>query len=175
MLRSLREASDGDIHNAFRMLGVLQGAEQHEGDEEGLRQVQHLVLLLRQFKQHEQAEHGRRSTTEATYGEPGGTQVWYDNGHDAIRDATDLYTVLEEQHGTGSPNLENLQARDLVGHLQRGAGLGEVQIGLLRRLLAKHQAEIDQLRSSRDRDGQDVLDVPEGGAHERIITTGGRP
>ena len=168
-------ATEGDIHNAFRVIGTLLGAEQHEEDAEGEQQVRRLLSLLREFKQHEQGEHPaiRRALAEATYGEPGGPQIWYDSGRDAIRDASDLYTVLSEDHQTGSPNLENSQARGLVEHLQRGGGLGEMQIGLLRRLMGKHRAAIDKLRSSRDRDGQDILDLPEAGAQARIITTGG--
>lgn len=163
----LREATPGDIHNAFRMLGVLLGAEKHEQDEQGTAMVKSMLRRLKQFRAHEQAEH--HPAREASYGE--NPKVWYDGG-DAIRDASDLYTVLSEEHRTGSPNLENMQAKQIVDHLQRGGGLGEMQIGILRRLLAKHQGKIDQLRTSRDRDGQDILNVPEGSAHERIIGGG---
>lgn len=114
-----------------------------------------------------------RRLTEASYALPDGRKVWYDAG-DALRDATDVYTVLSELHGTGSPNLENAQARDIVNRLQQGGGLGEVHIGTLRKLLAKHHARVRALRRSRDRHGQDMLDVASAGPESRIINPGER-
>jgi hypothetical protein len=107
-------------------------------------------------------------TREAHYEIPDGRKVWYDAG-DALRDATDLYTVLSELHGTGSPNLENAQARDIVEKLQLGGGLGEVHIGTLRKLLSKHQHAVDRLRRSKDRGGQDMLEIASDGPDSRII------
>lgn len=99
-----------------------------------------------------------------------GTKVYYQDDQ-TLRDALDLYAVTREQHDTGSPNLENDQAREIVHSLQRGGGLSEVQIGKLRQLLAKYAAEIKQLRASPDRHGQDFLDVPDH-ATARIIQKG---
>jgi hypothetical protein len=172
-------ARDFQIDRAFDQLGGLFAAEHSEHDDEGARQIGRLIRLLRRFKKHEQDE--RATVTgllpgamvrEASYGD--GTKVWYDSG-DAIRDVSDLYTVLDELHGTGSPNLENMQARGLLEHLQRGKGLGEAQVSVLRRLTAKHRAAIDRLRRSPDRHGQDLMDLPDEGAHARIITTKGEP
>ena len=165
-------AAEHQIDRAFQDLGTLFAAEHSEHDDDGARQIHALIRLLRKFKAHEQAEHASILTNpafrEATYGPDGGPKVWYDGG-DAIRDAADVYTVVQELHGTGSPNLENTQAEGLIHHLQRGGGLGEMQIGLLRRLMTKHKAAIDKLRRSPDRDGQDILDLPPAGAENRII------
>lgn len=105
---------------------------------------------------------------EAAYDLPDGRKVWFDAG-DALRDAVDLYTVLSELHGTGSPNIENLQARTLLEQLQRGGSLSEVDIGTLRRLLARHGTRVELLRRRKDRGGQDLLDVPSAGPDSRII------
>ena len=173
-------ARDFQIDRAFEQLGTLYAAEHSEHDDEGARQVGRLIRLLRKFKKHEQDERAAQAPVlgmlpgavvrEAEYGER--TRVYYDAG-DAIRDVSDLYTVLSELHSTGSPNLENMQARGLLEHLQRGGGLGEAQIGLLRRLMMKHRAAIDRLRRSPDRDGQDIMALPEPGADARIISTKG--
>lgn len=172
------------IRRVFGGLGELYAAEHSEHDDEGARMVQGLVRRLRKFSLHEQAEQERLAadpfrrgvleaarTREATYGE-GGTKVYYDAG-DAIRDVTDLYTVLEENHTTGSPNLENMQARGLLERLQLGGGLGEAQIGVMRKLMAKHAPAIDALRISHDRQGQDLLELPDAGASARIIAKKG--
>ncbi len=104
-----------------------------------------------------------RIIREGSYPAPDGRSVYYVDD-DTMRDAADLAAVLKEDHTTGSPNLENLQARNILDHLQTGAGLGEVQIGTLRKLMAKHQAKIAALRASGDRDGQDYLDVADPGS-----------
>jgi hypothetical protein len=162
-------ANPYQIDSAFRDLGVLFAAEHSEGDDEGASQVQNLVKLLRKFKQHEIDEHKQdvSPVREASYTVPGGA-VWYDAG-DAVKDAADLYTVLSEQHKTGSPNLENLQARTLLTHLQAGGKLAEQQIGLLRGLMAKHQRDIDVLRCQPNHGGQDLMAVPTAGSETRII------
>lgn len=169
-------AADHQIDRAFQDLGALFAAEHSEHDDIGARHVGRLIRGLRKFKAREQSERERRRQLimsspvmrEATYGEPATGQVWYDNG-DAIRDVSDLYTVLSELHSTGSPNLENMQARGLLEHLQRGGKLGDTQIAVLRGLLGKHHAAIGRLRRSRDRDGQDILNVPDVGAQARIV------
>lgn len=165
-------ADEHQIDRAFQNLGALFAAEHSEHDDQGARQVGRMIRLLRKFKAREQAEQAQRAglllpaIREATYSLPDGRQVWYDAG-DAIRDVSDLYSVLEEESGTGSPNLENTQARSMLEHLQRGGTLAEAQIGLLRRLLIKHRARLEAFR--RDRDGQDILDVPDGSPAHRII------
>lgn len=162
------------VDEALRQLGVLYAGEHAEHDDQGAEHVDGLIRSLRRFKAREQQEQAARAAAllpairEASYEIPDGSRVWYDGG-DAIRDASDVYTVLSELHGTGSPNLENTQARQLVDHLQRGGGLGEMQIGLLRRLMGKHRPAVDRLRASRDKDGQDLLNVPPAGAENRII------
>jgi hypothetical protein len=105
---------------------------------------------------------------EASYNLSDGRSVWYDNG-DALQDAADLYAVLSELHKTGSPNLENKQAENILGRLQQGIGLGAMHIGTLRKLLEKHAAAIAAYRNSPDRDGQDVLGMASAGADARII------
>jgi hypothetical protein len=110
-----------------------------------------------------------RILREATYDTGDGRSVYYDNGRETLQDAADLYTVLAENHKTGSPNLENGQARMILDALQSGGRLGEMQIGTLRGLLAKHAAAIAKLRKSKDRDGQDLLATASEGSDSRII------
>lgn len=110
-----------------------------------------------------------RRLHEATYQLADGRSVWYDDGRESLRDAADLYAVLDEQHRTGSPNLENQQALTILNRLQSGQGLAEVHVGTLQKLLAKHQPAIDRLRASRDRQGQDLLDVASDGPDSRIL------
>ena len=99
---------------------------------------------------------------EGSYSLPDGRKVYYVDDS-TMRDAADLSSVLDEQYKTGSPNLENLQARHILDRLQTGQGLGEVHVATLRRLLAKHKDKIDALRRSPDRDGQDVLHADASG------------
>ena len=103
---------------------------------------------------------------EASYQLADGRSVWYDNG-DAVTDAAHLWAVLEELHGTGSPNVENMQAKHILDRLQQGGGLGEFHVGTLRKLLAKHADAIEQFRRSPE--GQDLMDVATGGPEARII------
>lgn len=105
-----------------------------------------------------------RMLREGSYPTPDGEGSVYYVDDSTMRDAADLAAVLNEDHVTGSPNLENLQARNILDHLQTGAGLGEVQIGTLRKLVAKHRAKITALRASGDREGQDYLDVADPGS-----------
>ena len=106
---------------------------------------------------------------EGTYQLGDGRSVYYDDGPGTLRDAADLYAVLDEEHKTGSPNLENAQAKQILDMLQSGGGLGMVHIGTLRKLLTKHAAAIAKLRKSPDRDGQDPPDVASAGP-ESLIT-----
>jgi len=108
---------------------------------------------------------GRRQRTpgpmrEATYGADGQPQVHYEDG-DTYRDCTDLYTVIKNDLGTGSESLENQQASNLVALMKEGYPLSDVQVGLLQRLLAKYKPQIEALRASPDKEGQDYTDVPE--------------
>jgi len=109
-----------------------------------------------------------RKLREDSYQLGDGRSVYY-QGAETLRDAVDLYTVLSELHGTGSPNLENTQAQLILDRLQTGGGLGEMHIGTLRGLLAKHRPAINKLRRSPDRDGQDRLAVASAGSDSRII------
>lgn len=160
------------IDSTLHSLGSLWSAEHAENDPEGVAQIERLVALLKKFKAHEQAEHKTNPDAdirEAAYDLPDGRSVYYDNGRETLQDAADLYTVLAENHKTGSPNLENGQARMILDALQSGGRLGEMQIGTLRKLLAKHAAAIAKLRKSKDRDGQNLLSVASEGPDSRII------
>ena len=166
-------ASESQIDRAFTDLGALFAAEHAEHDDDGARQVGRLIRLLRKFKAHEQAEHappfGAPAFREAAYQLADGRSVYYDDGRESLQDAADLYSVLPEDAPTGSPNLENLQARHILDRMQTGQGLGEQHIGTLRTLLGKHRSKIEALRRKRDRDGQDVLHVASAGSDSRII------
>lgn len=170
-------ATDGDIHNAYRVLGTLLGAEQHEGDEEGERQVRNLLRLLRGFKQREDQEHKRTAVAsspialaEASYQLSDGRSVYFDDGRESLRDAADLSAILPEKDATGSPNLENLQARHLLDRLQQGLGIKEHHIGTLRALMNKHADKLAKYRASRT--GQDPLWIASPGPDSRIINPG---
>ena len=110
-----------------------------------------------------------RRVREGSYQLPDGRAVYFDDGRETLRDAADLYAVLPETTATGSPNLENLQARHILDRLQTGMGLGETHIGTLRALLSKHKRRVDALRASPDRHGQDPLEVASAGSDSRII------
>jgi hypothetical protein len=168
--------ADGfQIRNVMQGLAGLWAAEHTEGDDEGVTQVETLVKGLKRFKQHEDEEHARMarnpSLREAAYQVADGRAVYYDDGPQTLRDAADLGAVLDENHSTGSPNLENLQARNLLDRLQTGQGLSEHHIGTLRGLLSKHAAKIDAFRK-RGRDGQDSLAQASAGSDSRIINPG---
>jgi hypothetical protein len=112
---------------------------------------------------------------EAAYELPDGRAVWYDDGRESLQDAADVYAVLPETlTATGSPNLENLQARHILDRLQTGQGLGEVHIATLRGLLSKYRAQVDALRRSPDRRGQDMLALAPDGPAARIIDSNER-
>lgn len=171
-------ASSHQIDRAFQDLGGLYAAEHSEHDDEGARQVQRIIRLLRKFKAHEQAEHappfGTPAFREATYQLADGRSVYYDDGRDSLRDAADLYAVLPELTSpVGSPNLENLQARHILDRMQTGEGLGETHIATLRGLLAKHAPKIAALRRSKDRHGQDLLATGSAGSDARITSPKG--
>lgn len=180
-------ASDYQIRRVFSDLGELFGAEHAEHDDEGATMVHGLMKRLRKFHRHEQQEQESRRhaemfgapapVREASYKLGDGRHVYYDDGpsgKETLRDASDLYTVLDELHGTGSPNLENQQAVSILNRLQSGVGLGEMHIGTLRKLLTKHQTAVAALRRTRDRQGQDMLDVASDGPDSRISTQGGQ-
>lgn len=165
------------IERTFQQLGSLYGAEHAEGDDVGAEQIQGLVKGLRKFAAHEQSpDHPggpaiapeASMMREATYQLHDGRHVYYDDGHETLRDAADLYRVLNEQHKTGSPNIENQRARTILARLQSGAGLGEMHIGTLRGLLAKHGPAIAKARASGNADGQDLLAMASAGPDSRI-------
>lgn len=166
-------ASEHQIDRAFQDLGALFAQEHSEHDDQGARQVGRLIRLLRKFKAHEQAEHappyGLAGVREAAYALPDGRSVWYDDSRTSLQDAADLYAVVPEQASSGSPNLENLQARHILDRLQTGQGLGETHIATLRGLLKKHKPKIEALRRSPDRQGQDMLALAVDGPSARII------
>lgn len=106
---------------------------------------------------------------EGSYALPDGRAVYYEDAQ-TLTDALDLYTVLDEDHDTGSPNIENEQAKAFAGQLQSGVGLSGVQVGRLRQLVKEHWAEIEALRA-RNRRGQNLVDVPDA-ASALIIERG---
>lgn len=165
-------ADSMQINQAMQSLGSLWGAEHAEKDDDGVAQIEKLAKLLRKFRDHEAKEHDgdpNKGLREGTYQLADGRSVYYDNGRETLQDASDLYTVLDENHKTGSPNLENMQARNILGLLQTGSGLGEVHIGTLRELLTKHAPAIAALRRSKDRDGQNPLNVASAGSDSRMM------
>lgn len=98
-----------------------------------------------------------------------GGRVYFQDA-DTLRDAIDLYSVVSELAASGSPNVENQQALSLVSTLQGGTGLATVtgggvlsavEVGQLLALMDKYSGEIAALRASPDRDGQDLLAVPD--------------
>lgn len=104
-----------------------------------------------------------RRLREGALGLADGRSVYYQDD-DTLRDAADLYAVLAETHATGSPNLENEQARGFVERLQSGGLLADVEIGRFLELLDKYADEIAVLRASPDRQGQDYLHEPDPSA-----------
>ncbi len=102
---------------------------------------------------------------EGTYGV--GQQVYYEDAN-TYKDVTDLYTVLSQEIGNGTPNLENSQVEGIAASIQDGYPLSDVEIGVLQRLLAKYKTQIDALRASPDHAGQDYLAVPDPGT-ARIV------
>lgn len=105
---------------------------------------------------------------EGSYALPDGRAVYFNDGQ-TLRDVSDLYTILHENHSTGSPNLENEQAKAMLDQVQRGGKLDDTQIGVLVKLMGKYHAQMAALRKSPDREGQDILAVPENG---RMIPKG---
>lgn len=107
-----------------------------------------------------------------------GRHVYYDDGpmgRATLQDAADLSAVLAENHTTGSPNLENMQARHILDRLQTGQGLGQVHLGTLVSLLRKHRGQVEQYRATRNRDGQDPMVVASDGAGAGITKAGDLP
>lgn len=107
---------------------------------------------------------------EASYGVEGGPQVYYETG-DTYRDLTDLFTVLEQDRGTGSPNLENAQVEDMARSIYERHPLSAMQIGVLKQLMAKHGPALKALRAKADREGQDYTAAPDP-ATARLVTGG---
>jgi hypothetical protein len=184
-------AIDYEIADAFRAVGRLWAKEQLDGDDDGITNIETVMAGLRSYKEHEENE-GDAGEPLVNYGPATASgaalkrlhqrlvalregEVPLDNGRTAyyqdaetLRDALDLYAVLAADHATGSPNLENDQALDMVKTLQSGAFLGESQLARLFELLGKYRDPIEALRASPDREGQDFLHVPEGDS-ARII------
>ena len=108
---------------------------------------------------------------EGTYGAPGQPTVYYEDGS-TWRDLTDLYTVLDQERGNGTPNLENSELENMLATVKGGYPLTVVQIGMLKRLLAKYQPAVDALRAKDGKEGQDYSAVPDPGT-ARLVTGGG--
>jgi len=104
---------------------------------------------------------------EGTYGAPGQPQVYFEDAS-TYADVTDLYSVLAQERGNGTPNLENSQIEGIAASIQDGYLLSDVEIGVLQRLLAKYREQIDALRASPDHEGQDYTAVPDPGT-ARIV------
>jgi hypothetical protein len=107
---------------------------------------------------------------EGSYQVAGGPEIYFEDGS-TYQDIADLYTVIANEQGNGSANLENAQVEDLGRSILTGYPLSDVQIGILKRLLAKYAPQLDALRGSGDREGQDYTAVPDPGT-ARIVTGG---
>lgn len=163
-------ADSTQIKQAMQSLGVLWGSEHAEKDDAGVAQIERLTKLLRKFHDHEAKEHAGdpdKGLREGTY-QSNGKSVYYDDGPGTLQDAADLYAVLNEDHQTGSPNLENGQAKAILDMLQSGGGLGVVHLGTLQKLFAKHADKVAKLRKSPDRDGQNPLAMASAGPDSLI-------
>ncbi len=108
---------------------------------------------------------------EATYGGENGTPEVYYEDDDTYRDLTDLFTVLHQEQGNGTPNLENAQVENMARTIYENRPLSAMEIGLLKRLKSKYAGQIAELRSTPDRDGQDYLAAPDP-ATARFVTGG---
>lgn len=174
------------IQDCFRCLGWLYGAEQAEADDQGVALIDRLFAGLRDFTAHEKTEHAsdpapcsccccspcccppaisgweqlgesdRRLVREGSYQLPDGRSVYYSDA-ETLRDVADLYAVIDEQYDTGTPNLENDQARLMLETLGSGAPLEAWQVQQLTRLMDKYAQQIQALRTRPDRGGQDFL------------------
>lgn len=107
---------------------------------------------------------------EASYGAPGSPQVYYEDG-DTYKDITDLFTVLDQNRKTGSPNLENAQVEDLAKQIYERKPLSAMHIGVLKQLQTKYAGALAKLRATPDRDGQDYTSSPDP-ATARLVTGG---
>ena len=112
---------------------------------------------------------------EATYATPSGKQILYNSGGDLTRQVADLYAVVNENHVTGSSNLENDQLRAILTDLAAGKpDLSDAQWGLVQRLLEKYKDELAAARKSPDRNGQDYSAVPPEGTGRVVPPDAGR-
>jgi hypothetical protein len=99
---------------------------------------------------------------EGSYTTETGQNVSFTDGQTRT-DAQDLYAVLKEEHATGSSNLENDIARQILTDLSAGKPLDNAQWGALHALLAKYAPQIAKLRASPDHHGQNYDAVaPDG-------------
>lgn len=94
---------------------------------------------------------------EGSYTNADGSVIAYQDAQ-TVRDAQDLYAILEEQGPSGSSNLENDQVRGILTALHAGR-LDDAQWGVLRHLTQKYASELKALRASPDRKGQDYSAV----------------
>jgi hypothetical protein len=105
---------------------------------------------------------------EGTYGGENGTDVVYFEDAQTRQDLADCYAVVPEFAATGSPNLENSQLRGMLEQVERGHQLAPAQLDLLRDLVAKYRPQIEALRASPDRQGQDLMAKPDA-ANARFV------
>jgi hypothetical protein len=97
---------------------------------------------------------------EGTYGAPGQPQVYYEDAG-SYRDITDLYQLLDSETPDGTKKLENAQVENLAARVLSGYPLTDIDIGVLQRLLAKYQTQLQALREDPDYD--DYTSVPDPG------------
>jgi hypothetical protein len=118
------------------------------------------ILAESQREQRELDQRLREGTFGgAKYGTP---EVFYEDSS-TYADVADLYSILDQNRGTGSPSLENAQIENLAETMMRGKSLSDVQIGVLKQLMAKYKTRIEKLRASPDREGQDYTSSPDPG------------
>src|SRR5437870_2651234 len=81
---------------------------------------------------------------EGTYQLADGREIYFQDGS-TYRDLSDLYSVLSNQKPDGTINLENAQVESLATQMLSGYPLSDVEIGVLRKLLAKYNDRIAAL------------------------------
>lgn len=104
---------------------------------------------------------------EGTYGVPGGSQTYYEDGQ-TRQDVSDLYACVPELTPAGSPNLENSKLRGILENVEHGRQMSNVELATVRELLGKYADQVKALRASPDRQGQDLHHVPDA-ASARVV------
>lgn len=103
---------------------------------------------------------------EGTY-KAGEHTVYFQDG-ETMRDLADLYAVLEETAGTGSPNVENDLVRGFIEQVQHGRPLNDTQIAKLLEMRRRYADQLEAYRANRD-PARDLLNIPDT-ARARILS-----